>query len=382
MKFADVIGQQALKARLIKTVRDNRVSHGQLFIGQEGSGNLALAIAYAQYINCTSRTDNDSCGVCPSCVKYNKLAHPDLHFVFPSAKSQEAEASAISIIMAKWRAVVLENNAYLRLTDWYEKLGIEKKQAIISSQDCNNIIKTLSYRSYEADYQVVIIWMVEKLFHAAAPKLLKILEEPPEKTLFILVSSNQDQILKTILSRTQIVKIPAIEEDELKSRLLSEFGDPSQVHDAVRISQGNYIEAKQHLSKLEEGDWNLQWFTKWMRLCFGNRTAETLDFSHEISKQSRDRQKNFLIYALRMLRQSLFINTGNDDLARLNAGETDFVVGKDKKHFYPYVHLQNAGLITDEINDSIYHIERNGNSYIIFFDLSLRLGTLLKMQQA
>lgn len=380
MKFSEVIGQHAIRQRLIKTVKENRVSHAQLFLGQEGCGKLALALAYAQFINCTKKSDNDSCGVCPSCIKYNKLIHPDLHFIYPTSKTQEHDKPVSTDFVAKWREFVVENNAYISLADWYGKIGIEKKQGIINASDCNSIIKTLSYRSYEADYQVVIIWMVEKLFHSAAPKLLKILEEPPDKTLFLLISENQEQVIKTILSRTQIIKIPGIDEEDLASRLVKDYPEPGRVNDAVKISNGNYLEAKQHLMKLEEGEMNIQWFSKWMRLCFGNRISETLDFVNEISRLSRDRQKSFLIYAMRLIRQSLYMSAGSDGLVKMNSEESDFIIGKDGKRFYPFINLQNAGLIADELNNSIFHIERNGNANVIFLDISLKLGTMLRIK--
>jgi len=373
-----VIGHEAIKQRLVRTVKENRVSHAQLFLGKEGTGNLPLAIAYAQFINCTDKTNHDSCGVCPSCVKYSKLAHPDLHLVFPYAKPQDTEAQFEGKMFAKWREAVLEKNGYLTLTSWYEKFGIERKQGIISAADCNQIIKKLSYRSYEADYSVVIIWMVEKLYYAAAPKLLKILEEPPEKTLFLLIAANHELIIKTIISRTQIIKIPAINDDDLIEGLSNGFPDQGRVRDAVKISEGNYIAARQYLQKLEESDQNIQWFSKWMRICFSYRYADILDFVSEISKQSRDGQKSFLSYALRMIRQSLLISAGSEDLTRLNTAESDFVIGSGIKRFYPYVNVSNSDKIYDLINQSIYHIERNGQSAIIFFDLSLKLGSLLK----
>jgi DNA polymerase-3 subunit delta' len=382
LRFSEVIGQDAVKRRLIRTVKENRVSHAQLFLGQEGTGNLALAIAYSQYINCTRKTENDSCGECPSCIKFQKLVHPDLHFVYPTAKIKDIEKPVSSDFIAKWRELALSNGAYFSLTDWYEKIGIEKKQGIINANDCNNIIKTLSLRSYEADYQVVIIWMVEKLFHAAAPKLLKILEEPPDKTLFILVSENQEQIIKTIVSRSQIVKIPAIANDDIVSALVKEFPDPGQVHDAVKISDGSYLVARQHLLKLEEVEMNLKWFSKWMRYCFSGKYAEILDFVNEISKQSRDRQKNFLEYALRIFRQSLLISSGNEELAKLNREESEFVIGKDGKRFYPFINHGSAGHFATVINDAIYHIERNGQSGIIFFDLSLKLYRFMQASKS
>jgi len=215
LKFADVIGQQQVKSQLLKTVKNNRVSHAQLFLGQAGIGKLGLAIAYAQYINCTNKQEDDSCGVCPSCVKYEKLIHPDLHFIFPTATTERVEKPKSKDFVSEWRELILDRNGYISIADWYGKIGIERKRAIINARDCNDIIQTLSYKSFEAEYKVMIIWMVEKLFHSAAPKLLKILEEPPDKTLFILVAENQESMLKTILSRTQLIKVPFLQDDDL-----------------------------------------------------------------------------------------------------------------------------------------------------------------------
>jgi DNA polymerase-3 subunit delta' len=223
--------------------------------------------------------------------------------------------------------------------------------------------------------------MVEKLFHAAAPKILKILEEPPEKTLFILVSENQEQILKTILSRTQLIKIPYIDEEVLIEALIGEGHEQSKVNDAVRIGGGNYLEATHLIKSTDEETKNFKWFSTWMRLCFNGRVTETLEFINEISKRSRDEQKGFLNYALRIIRQSLLIGTDNNELVRLNKEESGFIYGSGAKRFYPYIHTQNAHLIANDLNDSIYHIERNANSGILFLDLSFKLGSYLKMSR-
>jgi DNA polymerase-3 subunit delta' len=379
MRFAEVIGQRTVKQRLIKTVKDNRVSHAQLFLGPEGSGKLALAIAYAQYINCTNKTGNDSCGTCPSCIKYNKLVHPDLHFIFPTANTSELEKPISRDFIAKWRELLIETRCYIDLPSWYEKIGIERKQAIINTRDCSEILKTLSYKSYEAEYKVMIIWMVEKLFHAAAPKILKILEEPPDKTLFILVSENQELIIKTILSRTQLIKIPKIDDDELSEALVNEQHEPARINDAIKIAGGNYLEAKRLILMSDEDVLNFIWFTNWMRLCFGSKVLETMEFISEISKVSRDQQKSFLCYTLRMIRQSMLVNTNSNELVRLNNDESGFIYGSGSKRFYPYTHSQNVQLIADELNNSIYHIERNANPAILFLDLSFKLGNFLKM---
>lgn len=378
MKFADVIGLNNVKQRLIKTVRDSRVSHAQLFMGPQGTGKLPMALAYAQFINCTNKRDNDSCGECPSCIKYEKLIHPDLHFIYPTATKKGLEKPTSKDFIKQWRELLEDEKGYINLPMWYEKIGIERKQGIINARDCNDIIKTLSYKSYEANYKVMIIWMVEKLYHAAAPKILKILEEPPDKTLFILVSDHPDQIIKTILSRTQIVKFPFLGKDDLTDALLTEGYDQSLISDSLKISRGSYIEARQILDQSDDINVNTSWFTKWMRLCFGGQISETLDFVAELSKHSRDSQKAFLNYALRMVRESMLLNSDSGDLVRLNKSESEFIIGTSAKRFYPYINAKNMLAITDELEKSIYHIERNANPNILFFDLSLKIGQYLK----
>ena len=194
MLFKEIIGQELIKAKLIDTVKNKRISHAQLFLGPEGCGKLALAIAYAQYINCENKQENDSCGVCDSCNKFNKLIHPDLHFIFPNSTTKNVkEKNHSQLFINEFRELLIEKNYYLTLNDWYNKLGIENKQGIINTLDCANINKILSLKSYESEYTVIIIWMIEKLFYSAAPKILKILEEPPDKTLFILISEDHEQ---------------------------------------------------------------------------------------------------------------------------------------------------------------------------------------------
>ncbi len=379
MRFSEVIGQEGVKRRLIKTVKDSRVSHAQLFLGDEGTGKLALALAYAQYINCAQRTDDDSCGTCPSCLKYEKLVHPDLHFIFPTAKIKKDDTPLSKNFLAPWRELLLENKCYISLPEWFNKIGIERKQAIINAKDCSEILHTLSYKTYEADYKVMIIWMVEKLFHAAAPKILKILEEPPDNTLFILISEDQLQVIKTILSRTQLVKIPGIGRDELTLALKAENFDPGQINDAVKLANGNYLEARRVLLQAEDEKFNFVEFSKWMRLCFNGKVNEIVDFIAGFSKHSREKQKDFLNYVLRLIRESMLINNGLEETVRINKDEAGFIYGAGTKRFYPYVNSRNSALIAKELNDAIYHIERNANANVLFLDLSLKLGTYLKM---
>ena len=374
MKFADVIGQQQVKTQLLKTVKNSRVSHAQLFLGQEGIGKLALAIAYAQYINCTNKQENDSCGECPSCVKYEKLIHPDLHFIYPTATTEKIDKPKSKDFVKDWREVVLKNKGYITLADWFGKIGIERKRAIINARDCNDIIQTLSYKSFEAEYKVMIIWMVEKLFHAAAPKLLKILEEPPDKTLFILIAENQESMLMTILSRTQLIKVPLIQDDDLKVVLRQQGYSSAVVNDIVKVSRGNYIEAKALIENQEEESVNSKWFIEWMRVCWQGDVKAILAFISGFVRNPRDVQKNMLVYALRLMREAFLLNMKKPELVRLNSKEEEFA-----KNFNKFVNSKNIELINNELNQSIYHINRNVNSSVLFFDMSLKFNQYLKM---
>ncbi len=374
MKFADIIGQESVKGQLLKTVKNSRVSHAQLFLGQEGIGKLGLAIAYAQYINCSNKQENDSCGVCPSCIKYEKLIHPDLHFIYPTATTEKVDKAKSKDFVEDWREVVLENKAYISLADWYNKIGIERKRAIINARDCNDIIQTLSYKSFEAEYKVMIIWMVEKLFYAAAPKLLKILEEPPDKTLFILVAENQESMLKTILSRTQLIKVPFIQDDDLREELRQQGYNSAIVNDVVKVSRGNYLEAKALVENQDEESANSKWFIEWMRVCWQGDVKAIMAFISGFVRNSRDVQKNMLAYALRLMREAFLVNMNNPELVRLNTKEEEFL-----KKFNKFINAKNIELFNDELNKSIFHIERNVNSTVLFLDMSLKFNQYLKM---
>jgi DNA polymerase-3 subunit delta' len=374
MKFSEVIGQDEVKKQLLKTVKNSRVSHAQLFLGQGGSGKLSLAIAYAQYINCTNKQENDSCGTCPSCIKYEKLIHPDLHFIYPTATTEKLDKPKSKDFVSEWRELVLANNGYIQLSDWYGKIGIERKQAIINTRDCNDIIQTLGYKSFEAEYKVMIIWMVEKLFHAAAPRLLKILEEPPDKTLFILVAENQESILKTILSRAQLIKIPSIHDEDLSVALRSKGHESAIVNDVVRVCRGSYLEARTLIGNLEVASANHKWFIEWMRVCWKGEVSLIMTFISGFVRNSRDVQKNMLVYTLRMMREAFLVNLNNRKLTKLNSSEEDFV-----QNFNKFVNARNIELINEELNNSIYHIERNVNSNVLFLDMSLKFNRFLKM---
>lgn len=374
MLFKDIVGNEIAKSRLVNTVRDSRVSHAQLFLGPEGSGKMQLALAYAQFINCTNRTESDSCNVCPSCIKYNKLIHPDLHFVFPSAATADTKALSKNFIH-KWREYLLKNNFHASFNDWINFLGVERKQAIINKDDCNEIIRTLSYKQYEAEYKVMIIWMTEKLFHASAPKLLKILEEPPEKTLFILIAEDQDQILSTILSRAQLFKINKLTDTELSTALqLNHQVDPHILARAVNMSNGNYIAAEHCLNQIEDVRQYFVLFTNWMRACYMNNIVKVNVYMGEFSKMSRENQKTFLIYGINILRECFLLHYGNSTINRLDEEEQIFV-----KKFSVFVTSVNIGAFSKAFNDAVSHVERNANANILFVDVSLKVHQFIKM---
>lgn len=387
MKFSEVVGQNEVKEKLIRSARTGRISHAQLFFGPEGSGALPLALAYAQFVNCQDirvkpEGENglpaDSCGECPSCVKFSKLAHPDLHFIFPVATTSQVPKSPMSKdFYEKWRGFVSGNGGYGNLFDWYDEIGIERKQGLINADDCSEILRTLSYKSYQGGFKVMIIWMVEKLFHAAAPKILKVLEEPPEKTLFLLVTEQPDQIISTIRSRTQLVKIPAITDPDLEKALKHDnAAEREKIRDVVRLAQGNFREARRLMNEENPDHLLFDRFRLWMRLCFKNKADDMLDLVRELSGEGREAQKRFLRYALRIIRESFLLDIRGESLSRLSREELDFV-----RNFSPYVNPGNAAGFARLLEDAIQHIERNANASITLTWLSLRFARLLKVKE-
>lgn len=371
MLFSEIVGQQDVKKRLVNSVIENRISHAQLFLGPEGSGNLALAVAYAQYINCTARTSTDSCGTCASCIKYGKLVHPDLHFAFPVASSSKDPVSDDYI--KEWREL-FNQNPYFNPTQWYAAIGLENKQGLISKNESHEILRKLNMKSFEADYKVLIMWMPEKMNVTAANKLLKIIEEPPAKTLFLLVPENSGMMLTTILSRTQLVKIPKIDDNSLFEYVLHHYEySEQQVKDAVKIADGNMNMALRVLQSDDENVENFDLFALLMRTCYRRDVLALLDWCDKICSFGRERQKNFLTYSIRMLRENFMINQGVPDLAMLTAKENEF-----SSKFYPFINNQNVQAIFDEMGKAMYHVESNGNDKIIFSDMALKLIKLIR----
>jgi DNA polymerase-3 subunit delta' len=373
MQFQEIIGHTDIKARLVRTVKENRISHAQLFLGPSGTGKLAMAIAYAQYINCTDKQDQDSCGVCASCVKFEKLAHPDLHFLYPTAANKKIDKPVSLDFIKEWRALLEEKKQYINLNNWYEKISIERKQAIINVRDCSKLLQTLAYRNYEADYKVMIIWMVEKLFHAAAPRILKILEEPPDHTLFVLIAEDTEPILPTILSRTQIIRFPPIDDESLLAYHMGQGVEPQVARDVIRVFPGDLIRTTRAIQSTGEEDENFKLFRQWMRLCYQRKIEDTIRFVAELSKHSREYQKSLMAYCLRMIRETFLMNRQQEGLTRLNSKEQEMVKG-----FAQFVHEQNINLFYREFNDAIYHIERNVNGNVLYLDMSLKFMRYLR----
>lgn len=379
MLFSEIIGQERIKARLKETVRNNRVAHAQLFYGGEGNGKLALAIAYAQFINCRDEKKierGDSCGVCPSCIKFNKLIHPDLHFVFPVAGNESSKPFVSSDFLAEWRSFLIENNYYVSLNDWFIKIAIERKQAAINVAETNQIIHKLSYTSYESEYKVMLIWMVEKLNYQAAPRILKILEEPPEKTLFLLIAEKPDLIISTILSRLLPVKIPRIEDADLIEAVSQRFHlNEAEASEIALQANGNYAEVLRLVGQSDSRKMNFERFRDWMRVCYAFDVKELINFSETAARESRESNKHFLIYGLSVIRNCLMLNYTKNALINISGEEKGFY-----EKFSPFINHLNINSFANEFNKAVYHIERNVNSGLVFFDLSLTAAKLLRLK--
>ena len=378
MLFSQIIGHEDIKAKLVQSVKENRVAHAQLFLGQEGTGKLALAIAYAQYINCADRGEHDSCGVCPSCKKYNALAHPDLHFIFPTTTTKSVKKDPESdLFLTEWRGYLEKCETYADLSSWYNTLDVENKQGAINVRDAATIMRKLNLKAYEAEYKIAIIWMAEKLNIQAANKLLKLLEEPPEKTLFILVSENQEELLTTVRSRTVLMKIPKLTLDEVQNALIHKFVcDYNHARNAATLANGNWIMAQRYVNDQEDEKLYFQSFQKWMRYCFRFSASELIDFiANDIKSLGRERQKDFLAYGLNFFHNALLMNNGLRDNVLLPDDEKTFL-----KNFAPFISNNNIELITELFEESINQIERNGNASLIFLDDSFKIFNYFKMK--
>ena len=368
MQFSDITGQKEIKDHLIQTVLENRVSHAQLFLGPEGSGSLLLALAYAQFISCQNRQVNDSCGECSSCRKYRKLIHPDLHFSYPFFRGGEHEDSMPD--QSEWRNLVL-GNPYFNLDDWRLRLDAQNKQANINKAECMNILNRLTLKPFESEYKTMIVWLPEHLGNEGN-RLLKTLEEPADKTLIILVAQSQDQILNTIISRTQLVKIPRLKDEDISKFLVEKKGisEPKAASIAY-LSEGNLTAALSFMHG-EEND-HLKMFQEWLQLSYRDNGNKIVDFTEKAAKLGRENQKNFLRYGINLIRESVLILSAAENLVHLPQAELEFIT-----NFSKVINLAKAEAIVAELEKAHYHIERNANPKILFLDVSLQLIKILK----
>lgn len=371
MRFADIIGQESLKRHLAEGVDKGRISHAQLFSGAAGVGTLPLAIAYAQYLNCTNRHNGDSCGECPSCRQIADLAHPDLHFVFPVNKQGKKSGEVVlsGEFMPLWREVVAESGGYFTPQQWYDRLDLGKTlKGLITAREADEIIRRLQFKSFESEYKVMIIWQPEAMNEDAANKILKILEEPWEKTVFLLVSERPDLLLPTIISRVQEVAVPRLAIEDL---MPMGQGDEQQRRNMARLAAGNIIEMRalaggeDDAVKVE----SFELFCRLMRLSYNDKHLELMEWADEVAQLSREQQRALLRHTARLLRESYMLHAGLGGISYLWGAEADFC-----NKFAPFIGNQNVEFILDQIELAMRQVSQNGNARIIFTHFALAVS--------
>ncbi len=377
MLFNQIIGQEHIKKHLKVSAENGRIPHAQLFIGKEGSGTLPMAIAYAQFLLCNFSDNADACN-----LKCDKLQHPDLHFAFPVTSNDSVKKHPVSsLFLQDWRTFI-ETQPYGSLFNWLQHIGVENKQGLIGVDEAEEVVKKLRLKSYEGGFKVMIIWMAEKMNIAAANKLLKLLEEPPEKTVFILITESEEQIINTIKSRCQALHFPALSEQDISNTLVVDHQISD--NDAAKIanqSEGNFNKALQLLHNDSSDIIFEEWFIAWIRTAFrakGNAAVvqQLIEWSDTIAKTGRETQKRFLDYCLQFFRQAMLLNYKSDNLVFMETKS-----GFDLSKFAPFVHSGNILEIEKELNTAMYHIERNGNPKIILLDLSMKLTRFLHKKE-
>ena len=373
MFFKDIIGQNEVKERLLNSVKKGFIPHAQLFCGPEGVGKLPLAIAYAQYLNCENPSENDSCGKCPSCVKYNHLAHPDLHFVFPIIKKAAKKKEVCDDYITDWREFV-KKNSYFNLPHWLEFIEADNSQGLIYAKESEEIIRKLSLRIYEAKYKVMIIWLPEKMHESCANKLLKIIEEPTDNTIFLLVSDTPDNIITTIQSRCQRINIHGVEEADIMQALESVYSITAEDAKSVaHLSKGSYLKALETISLNEEHKFFFNLFIQMMRASYARNIKEIKAIGNELAAIGRESQKRYLIYCQRMIREYFVSNMKQAEMVYLAQDEANFGI-----RFAPFINERNIVDLMDQLALAERHIEQNVNAKMVFFDLCLKITMLIK----
>lgn len=382
MGFSEVIGQEHLKSHLLTTIENGRIPHSQLFIGKAGCGILPIALSYAKEILCHSFS-KDSIEYEACANKVSKLAHPDLHFAMPVNTNDAIKKNPVSShFSTEWRAFVL-NNPYAALYDWLQFLGIEKKQGNISKYEAEDISKKLSLKAYEGGYKVMIIWMADKMNIECSNKLLKLIEEPPEKTVLLLLTENEEKVLGTIQSRCQKLHFPLLSEEVIATQLTNNYDITDYVAKSIsHQANGDFNKALHLISNNEEDAEFEKWFVTWVRTAFrakGNKASinDLLTWSELLAKEGRETQKKFLGYCLELFRQAMLKNYKVDSLIYFESNDFKFSLEK----FAPFVHQNNIFGIMKALEEAEYHVERNGNAKIIFTDLSIQLTRLIHKKE-
>lgn len=365
--FKDVIGHEDIKRQLVHSLQTGRISHAQLFAGNTGYGSLALALAFAQYVLCTGDKHEDACGECPACRKMKKFIHSDLHFVFPVVR--KAKSLSSDEYMEEWRRLLMKS-PYCSLEDWYAEMGAdENTQATIYTEESGNILRKLNLKAFESDYKIMLIWLPEKMNPECANKLLKIIEEPYEKTLFLMVSEHPEQLLTTISSRLQRIHIPPLPQEEIRRQLVLQRGlTDEKAATYAHVAAGSWHRALQLLEESEEQVYNQEKFMSLMRLCWERKMLPVNEWVNEITGLGREQQKSFLLHALRMIRENFVRNFHIGSLNYMTEREEAFSL-----RFSPYVHEGNVLPLTEEFEQAYHDISRNGNGKIIFTDLCIKV---------
>jgi DNA polymerase-3 subunit delta' len=373
MRFKEIIGNEILKRQLIQSVKSEQIAHAQLFMGPEGSPNLAFALAYATFLNCKDKQIDDSCGKCNSCRKNDKLIHPDVNFAFPVSSTSKITGKDVisSSYLSEWRNFVIQD-PYNNASGWNIYFGGENKQLNISKEESRQIIRHLSLKPFEARYKVMLIWLPEYMNASAANALLKILEEPSENTVFLLVANDEKKILSTIRSRTQVIRIQPFSDDEIMNLLINNhFIEEDKARQISHLVDGNINEALR-LAREVEDDSHVM-FRDWMRLCFLGNLIEIHNWTEKFGKMSKVSQQTLLQYGLSMIREAIVIFSGEITLTRLMGEELEFI-----RNFTKVLEIESLETIANYLNDAYYHLERNANSKILFLDLSLCIIEVFK----
>ena len=376
MYFKDIIGQRGLVAQLCRMVDENRLAHALLLTGPSGNGKLPVAVALARYILCRDRRNGDACGCCPACVKMDKLVHSDLHFVFPVKKKKNSSSDSAPVsddYIGEWREI-FSKDPYFSYSDWLAMLDVENQQPMIYEKESSEILRKLSLKSREGGWKIVIMWLPEKMKEACSNKLLKILEEPPAETLFLLVAESTEHILPTILSRTQRIEIPRIANEDISVALQRRYAlDAETARSLAQQSGGDWEKAESMLKVDNDKKIYLELFMTLMRMAYKRDIMAMKHWSEQVAALGRERQKGMLEYCQRMIRENFMMNFGRNEMLYLSPEERSFSV-----NFSPFVNENNIFGIVEEISEAQKHVEQNVNAKMIFFDMALRMIVWIK----